>query len=352
MPPRRHSRDPGEPGSPRTRPQGPQVSPELGHTLNVLALALVALIVVTGGAVRLTGSGLGCSDWPECSVGHLTPALQFHGLVEFGNRLVTVVLTVAVAAAFLAAVFRSPRRRDLVWLSGGLVAGVLAQAVLGGIVVYTKLNPYVVMVHFVATILLVADAVVLVHRDRLDYSPGSARLLVPRPVIRGFYGLLALLALVITAGTATTGAGPHAGDASGQQVARRIPVALRDMAELHSSLALLMVGLTVGLVVALHASAVPVTGAAVGADPPGGDGGAGGDRLHAVLHAPAGVVGRVASRRGDRVGDRCAPDLPRLHLSPAGAGRGRRAGGAGAAGRAAGASRRRCAVDGRWEAGW
>ncbi len=254
MPPRRHSRDPGGPGSPRTRPKGPQVSPELGHKLDVLALVLVALIVVTGGAVRLTGSGLGCSDWPECSVGHLTPALQFHGLVEFGNRLVTVVLTVAVAAAFLGAVFRSPRRRDLVWLSGGLVAGVLAQAVLGGIVVYTKLNPYVVMVHFVATILLVADAVVLVHRDRLDYSPGSARVLVPRPVIRGFYGLLALLALVITAGTATTGAGPHAGDASGQQVARRIPVALRDMAELHSSLALLMVGLTVGLVVALHAS--------------------------------------------------------------------------------------------------
>ena len=254
MPPRRHTRDPSEPGSPRTRPKGPQVSPELGHKLDVLALVLVGLIVVTGGAVRLTGSGLGCSDWPECSVGHLTPALQFHGLVEFGNRLVTVVLTVAVAAAFLGAVFRSPRRRDLVWLSGGLVAGVLAQAVLGGIVVYTKLNPYVVMVHFVATVLLIADAVVLVHRDRLDYSPGSARLLVPRPVIRGFYGLLALLALVITAGTATTGAGPHAGDASGQQVARRIPVALRDMAELHSSLALLMVGLTVGLVVALHAS--------------------------------------------------------------------------------------------------
>ncbi len=219
-----------------------------------MALVLVALIVVTGGAVRLTGSGLGCSDWPECSVGHLTPALQFHGLVEFGNRLVTVVLTVAVAAAFLAAVFRAPRRRDLLWLSGGLVAGVLAQAVLGGIVVYTKLNPYVVMVHFVATILLVADAVVLVHRDRLDYSPGSGRLLVPRAVIRAFYALLALLALVITAGTATTGAGPHAGDSSGQQVARRIPVALRDMAELHSSLALLMVGLTVGLVVALHAS--------------------------------------------------------------------------------------------------
>jgi len=229
----------------------------LSHRLNVLALVLTALIVVTGGAVRLTGSGLGCSDWPSCSAGHLTPALQFHGLVEFGNRLVTVVLTVAVAAAFVGSVFRSPRRRDLVWLSGGLVAGVLAQAVLGGIVVYTKLNPYVVMVHFFATMLLLVDAVVLVHRSTRDYTPGSARLLVPRPLIRLYYGLLALLALVIAAGTAVTGAGPHAGDSSGQQVAKRIPIALRDMAELHSSLALLLIGVTVGLVVALHLGDVP-----------------------------------------------------------------------------------------------
>ncbi len=96
----------------------PTVSPSLSHRLNVLALAMTALIVVTGAAVRLTGSGLGCSNWPECSAGHLTPALQLHGLIEFGNRLVTVVLTIAVAAAFLGAVLRSPRRRDLVWLSG------------------------------------------------------------------------------------------------------------------------------------------------------------------------------------------------------------------------------------------
>ena len=235
----------------------PTVSPSLSHRLNVLALVLTALIVVTGGAVRLTGSGLGCSDWPSCSAGHLTPAVQFHGLVEFGNRLVTVVLVVAVAAAFLGAIFRSPRRRDLIWLSGGLVAGVLAQAVLGGIVVYTKLNPYVVMVHFVATMLLLVDAVVLVHRSTRDYTPGSAHLLVPRPLIRLYYGLLTLLALVITAGTAVTGAGPHAGDSSGQQIAKRIPIALRDMAELHSSLALLLIGVTVGLVVALHLGDVP-----------------------------------------------------------------------------------------------
>jgi heme a synthase len=98
---------------------------------------------------------------------------------------------------------------------------------------------------------------VLVHRSRRDYSPGSARLLVPRPLIRLYYGLFALLALVIAAGTATTGAGPHAGDTSGQQAAKRLPVALRDMAELHSSLALLLIGVTIGLVVALHMGDVP-----------------------------------------------------------------------------------------------
>jgi cytochrome c oxidase assembly protein subunit 15 len=235
----------------------PTVSPSSSHRLDVVALVLTALIVVTGAAVRLTGSGLGCSDWPECSVGHLTPAVQFHGLVEFGNRLVTVVLTVAVAAAFVGSLLRSPRRRDLIWLSGGLVAGVLAQAVLGGIVVYTKLNPYVVMVHFVASMLLLVDAVVLVHRSTRDYSPGSGHLLVPRPLIRLAYAMLGLLALVVTAGTATTGAGPHAGDSAGQQAAKRIPVALRDMAELHSSLALLLVGVTLGFVVALHLGDVP-----------------------------------------------------------------------------------------------
>ena len=240
-----------------SRRRTPTVSPSLSHRLDVVALVLTGLIVLTGAAVRLTGSGLGCADWPECSVGHLTPALQFHGLVEFGNRLVTVVLTVGVIAAFLGSIFRAPRRRDLVWLSGGLVAGVVAQAVLGGIVVYTKLNPYLVMVHFFATMLLLVDAVVLVHRSTREYSPGSAHLLVPRPLIRLFYGALAILALVIAAGTATTGAGPHAGDASGQQVAKRIPIALRDMAELHSSLALLLVGVTIGLVVAVHMGDIP-----------------------------------------------------------------------------------------------
>jgi heme a synthase len=233
------------------------VSASLAHRLNQAVLALVTLIVLTGGAVRLTGSGLGCSDWPDCSTGHLTPALQFHPLIEFSNRVVTDVLVLAVAAAFLGAILRSPRRRDLIWLSGGLVAGILAQAVIGGIVVLTKLNPYWVMLHLVATLVLVANAVVLVHRSTRDYSPGSGRTLVPRPLLQFQYGILTLLGIVIAAGTAATGAGPLAGNAQGQEVAKRIPVAFRDLAELHAVLAMLLVGATVGLVIGLHVADIP-----------------------------------------------------------------------------------------------
>ena len=241
-----------------SRRRTPTVSPSLSHRLDVLALALTALIVLTGAAVRLTGSGLGCSNWPECSAGHLTPALQFHGLVEFGNRLVTVVLTDRRRRCLLGLGLPVPRAgatssgsaadwSRACWLRRSSVASSC----------YTKLNPYVVMVHFFATMLLLVDAVVLVHRSTRDYSPGSAHLLIPRPLIRLYYGLLTVLALVIAAGTATTGAGPHAGESSGQQVAKRIPVALRDMAELHSSLALLLIGVTIGLVVAVHVGDVP-----------------------------------------------------------------------------------------------
>jgi len=218
---------------------------------------MVTLIVVTGAAVRLTGSGLGCADWPSCSTGHLTPPLHFHALVEFGNRLVTVVVTVVLGVTFLAALRRRPRRRDLTWLAAGLIGGVLLQAVMGGVVVYTKLNPYLVMVHFLASMLLVVDAVVLVHRCSRRYGPGTGRLLVPPAIRKLAWGVLALLSVVVTAGTAVTGAGPHAGSAQGQLAAKRIPVSLRDMAELHSSLALLLVGLCVALAVALHAVDCP-----------------------------------------------------------------------------------------------
>lgn len=249
--------DPAPPGGPDRASRLPTVSPAAFKRLCVVSLVVVTAIVVTGAAVRLTGSGLGCADWPTCSTGHLTPPLQFHALVEFGNRLVTVVVTVVVGVTFLAAWRRRPFRRDLTWLSAGLIGGVLAQAVLGGIVVYSKLNPYLVQVHFAASMLLVADAVVLLHRCSRQYGPGSGRLVVPQPIRRLTWGVVALLAVVVAAGTAVTGAGPHAGSAQGQLAAKRIPVPLRDMAELHSSLALLLIGLCLSLAVALHALDCP-----------------------------------------------------------------------------------------------
>ncbi len=233
------------------------VSPTTFRRLAIASLVAVFLIVLTGAAVRLTGSGLGCPDWPTCYQRQVTPQLSFHPLVEFSNRLVTVALTVLIAAAFLAALRRRPFRADLTWLTVGLIGGVFAQAAIGAIVVYTKLNPYVVVLHFLASMVLVAVAVVLVHRSDREYTRGSGTRLVPRAVVFGGRAVLALLGLVVVAGTFTTGAGPHAGNSDGQLAARRIPVALRDMAELHSSLAVLLVGVTLGLAVALHAMPVP-----------------------------------------------------------------------------------------------
>jgi heme a synthase len=235
----------------------PAVSPRAFRRLALASLVLVIAIVLTGAAVRLTTSGLGCADWPECFHGHLTPPLHFHAIVEFTNRLITVGLTVVFAVTFCAALCRRPYRRDLTWLAAGLVAGVFVQAGMGAIVVYTTLNPFTVMVHFVATVPLVALAVVLVHRATRDYAPGSGRLLVPRPVLYLGRLLVALLAVVVAAGTAVTGAGPHAGSFQGQVRARRLPVSLRDMAELHSSLALLLVGVALATAVGLHALEVP-----------------------------------------------------------------------------------------------
>ena len=225
--------------------------------MSVASLVASVLIVLTGAAVRLTGSGLGCPDWPSCYRHRLTAQLSYHPAVEFGNRLVTVLFVVVVAATLLVALRRRPFRRDLTALSGTLVGGVFAQAVLGGIVVYTKLNPYLVMVHLLLSMVVVVVAVVLVHRSSRDYSPGSGTDLVPGPIRLLARGVVLLLAVVLAAGTATTGAGPHAGGSQGQLVAKRIPIALRDMAEVHASLALLLVGTVLALAVALHAVPVP-----------------------------------------------------------------------------------------------
>jgi heme a synthase len=204
-----------------------QVSP--GRYRAVVAVALVALgvIVVTGAAVRLTESGLGCTDWPTCEQGRLAPEWGFHGWIEFGNRLFTGVVSASVAAAVLAARWRVPRRRDLELLAWGLVAGVAAQVVLGGVTVLVGLHPVAVIGHFLLSMVLVANAVVLLDRAGSDRPTTGGRALGPHSWV-----VLALAALVLVAGTVVTGTGPHGGD----RQAERLALDLSWVARIHASL--------------------------------------------------------------------------------------------------------------------
>jgi cytochrome c oxidase assembly protein subunit 15 len=195
-------------------------------------LATVVLNVVTGAAVRLSDSGLGCPDWPTCSQHHLTPPLSLHPLIEFGNRVVVSVLVVACAVTVVASFLRRPARNDLRWLSVGLIIGVIGEAVLGAFVVYTKLNAYVVMTHFMVGMALLAVAVVLTLEA--GHRPGRGTLVVSRGALWLTRVLLALIVVVLAAGTATTGAGPHAGGKG----AKRVPIGLEDMTRIHAEIVL------------------------------------------------------------------------------------------------------------------
>jgi cytochrome c oxidase assembly protein subunit 15 len=231
---------------------GFRVSPRVFRRAALVSVVALALVIVTGAAVRLTGSGLGCPDWPSCFQRRLTATWSFHPLVEFGNRLVVILVTVMVIGVALGSVLRKPFRSDLCWLAFGLVAGVVAQAVLGGLVVLFKLAPGLVMAHFALSIVVLADAVVLHRRAGEQRVP--ARAMVGRPLLVATRLMLALLGLVILAGTATTGSGPHAGNVG----AKRLPIAFHSMTELHATLAVGLIGFTVGIVIAAHQVGIPV----------------------------------------------------------------------------------------------
>ncbi|HEV2362323.1 MAG TPA: COX15/CtaA family protein [Acidimicrobiales bacterium] len=220
-------------------------------------LVAYAAIIVTGGAVRLTGSGLGCPDWPACYHHGLTAAFSFHPMVEFVNRCITVAVTVLTVVVIAAAVWRSPRRRDLVQLSSAIGAGIVAQIVMGGLVVHFDLNPYLVMAHFLLSVLIVGVAATLWYRSGLPdgSSPGRGRPVVGKELVWLGRILLVSVAAVIAAGTAVTGAGPHAGDPHAG--VRRIPVAFRDIAELHSTMAMFLIGLMLATVFALRQARAP-----------------------------------------------------------------------------------------------
>jgi cytochrome c oxidase assembly protein subunit 15 len=218
----------------------PRLSPRAYRRITLGALVALVFIIVTGAAVRLTGSGLGCSDWPACEPGSLTPvdATDVHAMVEFVNRTITGLVSVAVMLAVLGSLVRAPRRRDLTWWSLGLVAGVLGQIVLGGLTVLFELAPPFVMGHFILSMVLVWNAVVLHHRAGQPDGPS-------RPVVAGHLVTLSRLlfaaaALVVFTGTVVTAAGPHAGDES----ARRLDLAVADAARVHGGSVVLLLCLT------------------------------------------------------------------------------------------------------------
>ncbi|NJC22313.1 cytochrome c oxidase assembly protein subunit 15 [Arthrobacter pigmenti] len=185
--------------------------------LALASLVSQILIVVTGGAVRLTASGLGCPEWPRCTADSMiaTQEMGIHGVIEFGNRLLTFVLT-AIAVAMLASIWRlRAERPDLFLPAVLLLAGIPLQAVIGGISVWTRLNPWVVGWHFVISMLLITIATVLLNRTRLTPAEAAADR-EPRatPLLRQLLvAAAALVAVAVLLGVVVTGSGPHAGDA-------------------------------------------------------------------------------------------------------------------------------------------
>ncbi|MEY2426089.1 MAG: heme a synthase, partial [Actinomycetota bacterium] len=165
-------------------------------------------------------------------------AASYNGWIEFGNRMFTGLVTVAVAAAVLGSIRRIPKRQDLIWLSWGLVAGVVAQIIVGAVAVKTDLNPAVVACHFLVSIALITDAAVLHHRASDEVSTARP------PLVRNLsVAILAVALAVIMAGTVVTGTGPHGGD----ETARRFQLVMTDVVRVHSLLVWLLVALTVFL---------------------------------------------------------------------------------------------------------
>ncbi len=200
------------------------------------SLVMNIVLVVTGGAVRLTASGLGCPTWPDCHAGSLTPRgeLNIHSAIEFGNRMLVFVLAAVVVLAFVAA--WQTRRRELRIIAGVVALSIPLQAVIGGISVLTDLNPWVVSLHMISSMAIIAVAVLFLWRI-------DGRL--PRPAVLG-WALYVAAWLVLYAGTVVTGSGPHAGNTA----SARNGLSPEQMAQLHADLVFAFTGLAVALYIA------------------------------------------------------------------------------------------------------
>ncbi len=219
--------------------------------LAVASLVVNVAIVVTGGVVRLTASGLGCPTWPRCTEESFTPhgAMSIHSAIEFGNRMVTFLIAAVAIATFVAA--WRVGRPAITRLALVLALGVPAQAVVGGITVLTELNPWTVSFHLLVSLAMISLAVVLLRR--IDEPDGPAVPTLPRTVVLLVRGLFVVTWAVFYVGTVVTGSGPHAGDAS----APRNGLDPRALSQLHTDLVFLLLGLTVAVLLFLRAVPAP-----------------------------------------------------------------------------------------------
>ena len=229
------------------------LSPDLYRRITLVALLSLCAIVVTGAAVRLTGSGLGCSDWPTCEEGRLGPAeiTDAPAMIEFVNRTITGIVSVAAAVAVLGSLVRRPRRRDLTLLSWGLVAGVVAQILIGAAVVLLHLSPKTVMAHFLVSMVIVWNAVLLHHRA--GRPGGEAVPVVPERILTLGRVLFAAAAVVVATGTVVTANGPHAGD----EAAERWTLGIEPAARVHGVSVVVFLVLVLVALRWVHAAAAP-----------------------------------------------------------------------------------------------
>ncbi|MDT4987653.1 MAG: heme a synthase [Micromonosporaceae bacterium] len=245
-------------------------APALLRRLALASLLANVGLVVTGGAVRLTGSGLGCPTWPRCSAGSYvtTSEMGVHWSVEFGNRTLGVAVGLLALACVVVAAYQPTPRRPLVFWSVLVLAGIPAQAVIGGITVLTRLNPWIVGCHFLASAAVIAAAYQLtIQATAAARAPAPARppaaavpvdpdrrpVQLARPLVLLARLVVLASAAVLAAGTVVTGSGPHAGDAT----ARRTGLDPQGIAQIHADLVFLLIGLSTALWFALRAVNAP-----------------------------------------------------------------------------------------------
>ncbi len=224
-----------------------KIAPKFLRRVANLMVITQSAIVITGASVRLTGSGLGCSTWPECTPGSYTPSpdqpeAPLHAWIEFGNRLLTFVLFLN-ALVLMISILRN--RKELFGLGAIQILGILAQAVLGGITVLTGLNPATVAGHFMLSIILIAAALSL--RQRI-YGKSPSGLIVSKLTRNLARALVLLTFVVLIAGTIVTGSGPHAGDST----AERFLLDARTVSWIHADLVIALIGVAIALLISIQ----------------------------------------------------------------------------------------------------